>query len=56
MTARPVDATHPTPPLRVLPEVLAALCRALRLDLTDRLAEVHPVARTVPGQPVPRAA
>ena len=61
-------------------EVLAALCRALHLDLTDLLAEVredvivlrsattiegsrvvgiasrHPVSRTVPGQPVLRAA
>ena len=82
MTARPVDAPRPTPPLRVLlghvlrrhrnaqrrtladvarearvstqylselergrkeasSEVLAALCRALRLDLTDLLAEVR---------------
>lgn len=82
MTAPPVDAPRPTPPLRVLlghvlrrhrvaqrrtladvardarvstqylselergrkeasSEVLAALCRALRLDLTDLLAEVR---------------
>lgn len=82
MTARPVDAPRPTPPLRVLlgqvlrrhrlvqrrtladvardarvstqylselergrkeasSEVLAAVCRALRLDLTDLLAEVR---------------
>ncbi|MFC3689102.1 helix-turn-helix domain-containing protein [Aquipuribacter hungaricus] len=82
MTARPVDAPRPTPPLRVLlghvlrrhrtgqrrsladvaheaqvstqylsevergrkeasSEVLAAVCRALRLDLVDLLAEVR---------------